>query len=222
MDQADAPRASGGNRPLKVAAKYVPVVADVQVEKPKTSVVAAAPAPRAPDEPREASAATTKPVETKSGEMKVAAAPIAPIAAELAQAETRPTVDARRTGGPATVALAPIAPTPKTTDQPAAAAPAAKVDDKTREMLKLVDVWLRQSNISNARTTLADAVRTENPDLLNALASTYDPVALQKYPKLVGFADADYAQSFYALAIAKGSLEAKDGLAKMQAYLGKK
>jgi hypothetical protein len=216
--QADTPRTSTATRPIRVAAKHKSdIVADVQDDKPKAEVAAKAQVQPAPVEPR---AAAT--VETKPAEMKVAAAPITPLPADPAQPDTRPTAEARRGGGPAPVALAPVAPAPKASEQVSVAAPAPKVDDKTREMLKLVDVWLRQNNISNARTTLVDAVKSENPDLLNALAGTYDPVALQKYPKLVGHADVEYAQSFYALAIAKGSVEAKEGLAKMQAYLGKK
>ena len=85
-------------------------------------------------------------------------------------------------------------------ETPVAVSPlAVKADEKTRETLKLVDVWMRQGNIGNARTALADAVRTENSELLFALAATYDPVALQRFPKLAEKADSDYAVSFYKL-----------------------
>ena len=180
----------------------------------------------APTDVKSVEKATEKSVELSS---TVAPTPVKPI--EPAQSEARATADARR-GGPAVVALAPIAvgPTavapiepPQKSATPVAVSPVtAKVDDKTRETLKLVDVWMRQGNIGNARTALADAVRTENAELLYALAATYDPVALQRFPKLAEKADSDYAVSFYKLAMAKGSTEAKDALAKMQAFLAKK
>jgi hypothetical protein len=161
-------------------------------------------------------------VEEKSVEMKVAAAPIVPKVIEPAQTDTRPMADVRRGSGPAPVALAPIAPVPKAAEPAMVTPPSNKMDDKTRETLKLADVWMRQNNVGNARTALADAVHSENPELLTALAATYDPVALQRYPKLAGQADSNYALSFYSLAISKGSAEAKEALAKMQAFLGKK
>ena len=193
----------------------------------------AAPRPSVPNDVKAVEKSTEKSVELSSA---VAQAPLKAVEPAQSEArhlpEARPIADARRGGGPAVVALAPVAAAPiavapvapaPMSETPVAVSPlAVKADEKTRETLKLVDVWMRQGNIGNARTALADAVRTENSELLFALAATYDPVALQRFPKLAEKADSDYAVSFYKLAIAKGSSEAKDALAKMQAFLAKK
>lgn len=193
----------------------------------------AAPRPSPPNDVKAVEKSTEKSVELSSAVTQAPLKAVEPAQSEARPLlEARPIADARRGGGPAVVALAPVAaapiavapvaPAPMSATPVAVSPLAVKADEKTRETLKLVDVWMRQGNIGNARTALADAVRTENAELLFALAATYDPVALQRFPKLAEKADSDYAVSFYKLAIAKGSTEAKDALAKMQAFLAKK
>jgi TPR repeat protein len=154
-------------------------------------------------------------------------------------AEARATTDLRRNLGPAPVAivppavkiadpvvaappaLAPSAVAPTVPLRTAVAAPTANVGTGSLKTLNLAGLWLAQNNMTNARAALADATKDNDPTLLNALAETYDPIALKRYPRLANEADSARAIELYTLAAAKGSLPAKSSLARLQAALAK-
>jgi hypothetical protein len=83
--------------------------------------------------------------------------------------------------------------------------------------LQLATLWLAQNNMANARAELAAGAKGEDPALLNALAETYDPIMLKRYPRMSGEADVSRAMDLYKQAIAKGSEPAKSALARLQA-----
>jgi hypothetical protein len=105
---------------------------------------------------------------------------------------------------------------------PAAAKPAPSIaEQQVRAVIARADNWLKAGNVANARALLADAAKGENADVITALAETYDPIALQRYPRLAGQADAKWAQELYAQASAKGSEAARERLKALQAFMQK-
>ena len=70
--------------------------------------------------------------------------------------------------------------------------------------------------MANARAALVDGNKGQDPALLLALAETYDPIMLKRYPRMSGEADMKRAMDLYSQAIAKGSEPAKSALARLQ------
>lgn len=95
------------------------------------------------------------------------------------------------------------------------------IDTQVRAVIGRAEGWLKAGNVANARALLADAAKSDNPDLLVALGETYDPLALQRYPRLVGQADALRAVDLYGQAAGKGSDAAKAKLTALNGFLQK-
>ena len=80
---------------------------------------------------------------------------------------------------------------------------------------------MKSGQIINARALLQDAARGESPELLAALAATYDPIVLVDYPAAQKAADAKRAADLYETAIGKGSVAAKERLQKLKVYMSR-
>lgn len=79
---------------------------------------------------------------------------------------------------------------------------------------------LKSGNIANARAVLTDANRlNDSPEVLTALANTFDPITLQAYPRLVGQADAQRALGLYKQAAAQGHEPAQEALKALEAFV---
>lgn len=111
----------------------------------------------------------------------------------------------------------PVQPTPSRSDKVAVAGDGANID----KALDLADKYMKNGQIAPARAVLQEAARGESPDLLAALAATYDPIVLLDYPAVQKFADAKRAAELYEIAIAKGSAAAKERLAKLKLYMSR-
>jgi hypothetical protein len=219
---------------VKSDATYEPGPTVQRVITAKTGSDTSAPGADLPTPKAQAPVSTTTSVSVKSSE------PTLPPQTPPAPQEARATSDLRRNLGPAPVAAAPVVgkpdsqtvavspPKTEVTVTPAAApirAPAATTDvgaDTTSsKTLNLSGLWLAQNNITNARAALADAVKNQDPALLNALAETYDPITLKRYPRLINEANSARAIELYTQAAAKGSQAAKTSLARLQAFVAK-
>jgi hypothetical protein len=134
------------------------------------------------------------------------------------------------------VNAAAAAPTPAPSAAPALPAPAVpatpapakqattKVTSLTeqirvRTVLDQADALMKTGDVTKARAQLQDAARGDSPDLLTALAATYDPIVLLDYPRAQSAADAKRASELYAVAAGKGSKSASDRLAKLKIYM---
>ncbi len=150
--------------------------------------------------------------------------------------DVRPSAEARRepSSTPAPPAATPaiaapvVAPSVTSGNQKIVALPlpptqsVAPVGDlQARTAIQRAEGWLKAGNVANARALLADAAKGENSDVVAALAETYDPIALQRYPRLAGQADATRAVELYSQAAAKGSDSAKERLKALQAFMQK-
>jgi hypothetical protein len=126
----------------------------------------------------------------------------------------------------------PKAPTPPPAQPPKTAnatpaptpAPAPKIAQPATSELQRVFIarsatHLRNANINDARAAVNEALRLgETPDALTALASTYDPLVLQDYPRLVSNADPARAIELYKKAADQGHAPAGEALAKLEAF----
>ncbi len=181
---------------------------------PRTETVVPAPAPKA--------------IEVRPSAPAPVAAPSVPTPAPKV-VETRPTAEPRREA-PAPSAPAP-SPTPNASSGsgqqiaalPLPVAPSAvqPIDNQVRAVIGRAEGWLKAGNVANARALLSDAAKNDNPELLMALGETYDPLALQRYPRLAGQADAMRAVDLYGQAAGKGSDAAKAKLNALNAFLQK-
>lgn len=135
--------------------------------------------------------------------------------AQVAAAPAMPQDPAPATGGrPSTSKTA----GPANGDKVASLGSAALV----RDALDRADAYMKSGQIINARALLQDAARGESPELLAALAATYDPIVLVDYPAAQKAADAMRAADLYEIAIGKGSVAAKERLQKLKVYMSRK
>ena len=213
------------------------------------TVVSAAPAPAMPPPApvQQPAKVETAPVQqTTKVEIAPAAAPKADVRpiAEARRESPSPVVtvvtkpaDIAPAPAPQAMALQVMAPAPATvvpaptaaSNQQIAALPlptapgtAMPNDQQIKGVLTRSEGWMKAGNIANARALLSDAARGDNPDLLTALAETYDPVALRSYPKLLGQADPAKAVEYYSKAAAKGSDAARDRLTSLNQFIHKR
>lgn len=190
-------RAALSTPPAPTVTPPVPPAAQPTVTPPAVpQAPAAAPAQAAPGIP----AATVRlPAQPPAipAPPKSAAVPATPPAAAAAQPQAAPvTVPAE----------------PKITVVPKGDVPVAgKVvtpagEQIVRETITRAQSYMSAGRIENARASLEDAARGGNPDLLVALAETYDPVRLREtYPRLARAGDAARAIAIYEVAKARGA-----------------
>lgn len=108
---------------------------------------------------------------------------------------------------PPTVAVTPpSAETAPTKETPPPRAAALSETQRIKVTLARAQDYLRASRISDARTLLEDAARGGHPDVLFALAETWDPLMLQaSNPRLARAGDAPRAIAAYEAARARGA-----------------
>ena len=171
-------------------------------------------------------AAAQKPVITPPAEVRPAAPKADAPKAEAPKAEP-PKAEVAQPPAvvpPKVVAKAPEQPAPKATPPaPPASTKVTSLSEQTRvkDALDRADQFLKTGQATNARALLQDAARGENIDLLTALAATYDPLVLKDYPASASAADPKRAAELYEAAIAKGSVAAKDRLARLKETMSK-
>jgi hypothetical protein len=200
-----------------------PVATEAPPTKPAEVKVAAEPAVKPPV----AQAPVTQPAESRpTADLRRNAGPTTiTVPATPAPAATTPLATPKPDAQVAAVAPAKTEPSPaQPVTKPSPARPttpgvSAEPTSKTptQRTLQLASLWLAQNNMANARAELADAAKGEDPVLLNALAETYDPIMLKRYPRMSGEADVGRAIDLYKQAIAKGFEPAKSALARLQA-----
>lgn len=187
---------------------------------PPAAVVVIPPAaPKAP-EPTTVKVAEAAPVATARPIAEARRAP----ASEVKQGvTTSPAVAAPAIAEPKPVVVTPpsaatAAPTPTPQPQPqrqrqvASAGPNAaplSETERLREGLARATFYMAASRLANARAVLVDLSRSGHPDVLQALAETYDPLHLRDaYPKLARTGDSAKALEFYDKAKAAGAANA--------------
>jgi hypothetical protein len=199
--------------PMPPANTPAPIVPKAIIVEPAPAKVAAVPAavPTAPP-----AQIVTHPIVTPKVEL--IPAPVSDVAA----ANTAPKNDVAKPQAPI------VAPKimAKANDIQPTAKPVTKTTSlseqvRIKDALDRADMFLKTGQVPNARALLQDAARGENADLLTALAATYDPIVLVDYPSAVKSADAKRATELYEVAIAKGSIAAKERLSKLKEQMSK-
>lgn len=219
--QMPAPVQTAPPAVVKMLPKPAPVAVAVPAEKTAPTPEPAKPAAAPLTQP---AAAAMQPAATVPAEPKVELIP-APKASIPAPAQQAAVAPAAKIPAPAkTDADIAAGGRPATSKAPQAVPSTTKVASLTeqtrvRDALDRADAYMKNGQIINARALLQDASRGENPDLLAALAATYDPVVLVDYPAVQKAADAKRAAELYDNAIGKGSVAAKDRLAKLKVYI---
>ncbi|MEQ1650435.1 MAG: hypothetical protein ABL898_17795 [Hyphomicrobiaceae bacterium] len=227
--------------PVKMAARDVsPIVKDVtpksdpnKAEAPKAPQVAAVPMPPAnTPAPVVPKAIVVEPAPAKVAAVPAPTAiPAPPIVTPKVELIPAPMSDASPTNRAAKApAVAPQAPivAPKmiakagdTAPKPSTKTTSLSDQVRIKDALDRADMFLKTGQVPNARALLQDAARGENADLLTALAATYDPIVLVDYPSAAKSADPKRAVELYEVAIAKGSVAAKERMSKLKEQMSK-
>lgn len=143
-----------------------------------------------------------------------AAAPVMPPAVAVEPPPAKPAASA--------IIIQPRAPaaTPKA-DAPAQPKVAALTDEqRVRDTIARANEYLSTKRLINARALLQDAARDDNPQLLNALAETFDPLVLrEKYPNFARAAEPTRALDIYRRASERGSRSATERFKALSEYL---
>jgi hypothetical protein len=96
-------------------------------------------------------------------------------------------------------------------------------DQRANASIASADAYMRAGRYQNARTLLEDTAKSGNPDVLQALGESYDPLLLpEKYPKLARIGDAPRAVFYYEQAKAKGARDLDRRLMALKTLIGQK
>ena len=220
---SEAPNTVPGEATKTAQAAEAPAPVTQSKSAPKAApvVVATAPPPVAASAPSIVPAEKSESRGTAEARRGAPPSPVVtlePAAGAAVPNWTPPSVPAVEAAGPSAAVKLASKPTPL------AEAPAAPKYNagRSREMREKMEELLGSGKIIAARTMLREASRDQNPALIEALGQTYDPLVLQKYPKVKpAAADAGKAAELYVLAISKGRTEAKDRLDELRSFLNK-